>query len=219
MEYRFHIPNAEVEPTRRAVQSPQFRESLRLREALGYLPGDRTAIVETAPAVLLRGLTVTTQGAATATLEPLGTLEGQIVRALAERLDSDEYSFVLHRAGYSGRPEGMDFELAAGVTRGRLVRVLRDVFDDADDIAQALVTEPSRQPARPQARQAMPSRPAATRRQPRPASDNGMIGQGLIDRVREQERQEAEEREAKERAAEYARRTGDGDESMMLQRF
>lgn len=200
MEYRFNVPRSQVEATRRAIQSPAFRESLRLREALGYLPGDRAAIVETAPALLLSGLTVSTQGAAVATLEVLGTLEGQIVRCLADRLDSDEYSFTLHRAGYSRQPVGLDFALAPEVTRARLRHVMRDVFSDAEDIAQALINEPGRQP---------------TPRQPQ--HDNGMIGQELIDRVRAQERREADTLAQSRAQAEYARQTGGGDESTRVQ--
>lgn len=213
MQHQFKVPPALIESTRRACKSPQFEEALRLRELVGYLPGDRAAIVQSAPAILLRGLIVGKGGHALATIEPLATMEGQIVRVLAERLDPAEYTFVLHRAGYARTPEGMDFAIAGNVTRARLTRVLRDVFDDADDIAAALVSEPSRQPApRPTATH----RPVA-RRQPK--RDDGMIGQGLIDRVRAMETEEQAEREAKQQAAEYARRTGAGDDSMSVARL
>lgn len=202
MKYTFNVPRAAIESTRRAIQSPAFQEALNLRELVGYLGADRHAAVETAPALLLTDLSVSSAGAAVAALEPLGTLEGRIVARLHDRLDPDEYVMTLARDRFTGRPVGVDFALASDVTRAAVRRALNGAFDDAKDIAQALVDEPSDPLDVPKRQQ-----------------DDGMIGRELIERVRAQERQEAEALAEARDVAERTRRMGGGDPSMSVSRL
>lgn len=135
MKYTFNVPRAAIESTRRAIQSPAFQEALNLRELVGYLGADRHAAVETAPALLLTDLSVSSQGAAVATLEPLGTLEARIVERLHDRLDPDEYVMTLARDRFTGRPTGVDFSLASDVTRAT-VRREAEALTDARAMAE-----------------------------------------------------------------------------------
>lgn len=175
LTHRFNIPRPAIEATRRAIQAPRFRESLRLREATGYIAGDRDALTDSPPALLLTALTVDSNGAAVATLETLATTEGRIVRSLAVALDADQYRFTLVRNEY-GHIQGVDFELTDLATRPAVRRALSRTFEDAADIADALIDQP-RQPID------LPTRP----RQPE------MIGESVIQRAREMERQQAAE--------------------------
>lgn len=177
LTHRFNIPRPAIEATRRAIQAPRFRESLRLREATGYIAGDRDALTDSPPALLLTALTVDSNGAAVATLETLATTEGRIVRSLAVALDADQYRFKLARNEY-GHIQGFDFELTSLATRPAVRRALSRQFDDAADIADALIDyDQPREPIE------LPERP----RQPE------MIGESVIQRARELERQQAQE--------------------------
>lgn len=180
--YRFHLPRAQAADVRRRLESPRWRERLRYREALGYLPGDRDVVTDTPPAVVMTGLAVEGNGAATATLEPLATEEGKITAALSIHLDPDDYRFELVRDDY-GDVLGMDFGLSDTARRADVITALQGRaggFDRADALEiAALLLPPDRDPA-----------PAPTpRRQPeeRPVSD------WLVQRVREAERRQAEE--------------------------
>lgn len=175
VKHRFNVPRPAIESTRREINSARFRESLRLRETLGYIAGDRDALTDSPPALLLTALNVDSNGAATATLETLATTEGRIVRSLAAGLDADQYRFKLVRNEY-GHIQGVDFELTDLATRPIVRRALSRQFDDAADIADALVDQP-REPIE------LPERP----RQPE------MIGGSVIERARELERQQEQE--------------------------
>lgn len=151
---------------------------------------------------MLTDLSVSSHGAAVATLEPLGTLEGSIIERLHDRLDPDEYVMTLARDRFTGRPVGVDFALASDVTRAAVRRALNGAFDDAADIAEALVDEPSDPLDVP-------------KRQP----DESMIGRELIERVRAQERREAQALTDARAMAERNRRMGGGDPSMSVARL
>lgn len=140
IKHRFNIPRPAIESTRLEINSARFRESLRLRETLGYLHNDRRSIIESPPALLLTTLAVDSNGAAVATLETLATDEGRIVAALVAGLDVDEYRFTLARGQY-GQLLGVDFELTDLATRPIVRRVLARSFEDAVDIAAALVEQ------------------------------------------------------------------------------
>lgn len=172
IKHRFNVPRHAIESTRREANSARFRESLRLREAAGYLQNDRRAMPEAPPALLLTGLEIDSNGAAVATLQTLATMEGKIVLALASRLDFDEYRFVLARDKY-GAIQGMDFELSDLATRPAVRSALSRTFDDAADIAAALVDQP-RQPIELPVRREKPE----------------MVGEELIQRAAEMERQQ-----------------------------
>lgn len=182
--YRFHLPRNVAADVRRRLESPRLRERLRYREALGYLPGDREAVTETPPATVLTGLTVEGNGAAVATLEPLATEEGRIVRALAIHLDTDDYRFELVRDQY-GNVEGMDFELSEAARRRDVITALQGRaggFDRADALEiAALLLPPDRDPA-----------PApAPRRQRQP--EEKPVSDALVGKVRALERQQQAE--------------------------
>jgi len=141
--HRFHLPRPVAADVRRRLERPRLRERLRLREAVGYLPGDREAVPESAPATVLTGLEVAANGMATATLEALATEEGRIVGALARRLDNDQYHFELVRDDY-GDVLGIDFETTDTARRIDVMRALqgragRFDADDAREIASILV--------------------------------------------------------------------------------
>nr|WP_298059907.1 hypothetical protein [uncultured Halomonas sp.] len=177
IKHRFNVPRPTIESTRREINSARFRESLRLREALGYIAGDRDALTDSPPALLLTGLKVDYQGAATATLQTLSTDEGRIVRSLAVALDADQYRWRLVRNEY-GHIQGFDFELTDLATRPIVRRALSRQFDDAADIADALIDyDLPRQPIDLPTRQRQPE----------------MIGESVIERAREMERQQAAE--------------------------
>lgn len=144
IKHRFNVPRHAIESTRRELNSARFRESLRLRETLGYIAGDRRSITESPPALLLTALEIDSSGAAVATLKTLATDEGQIVGALVAGLDVDQYRFELVRSEY-GHIQGLDFELTDLATRQAVRRALAASFDDAADIAAVLVDQP-RQP-------------------------------------------------------------------------
>ncbi|RUR32743.1 hypothetical protein ELY33_05015 [Vreelandella andesensis] len=173
--HRFNIPRPAIESTRRAVQSARFRESLRLRETLGYIAGDRDALTDSPPALVLTGLEVDSNGAAVASLQTLATTEGRIVRALVVGLEPGDYRFTLARNEH-GEILGFDFALTDLVTRPILRRALAHNFDDPADIADVLIDAP-RQPVE------LPERPR------KPA----MISESVIHRAREIERQQAQE--------------------------
>ncbi len=176
IKHRFNVPRPAIESTRREINSARFRESLRLRETLGYIAGDRDALTDSPPALLLTDLKIDSNGAAVATLETLATTEGRIVRALAAGLDVDQYRFTLVRNEY-GHLLGVDFELTSLATRPAVQRALSRQFDDAADIAAALV-------GYDQPRQAI----ELPDRQRKPE----MIGESVIERARELERQQAQ---------------------------
>lgn len=177
LTHRFNVPRPAIESTRREVNSARFRESLRLRETLGYIAGDRDALTDSPPALLLTDLKIDSNGAAVATLETLATDEGRIVRTLVAGLDVDQYRFTLVRNEY-GHIQGVDFELTDLATRPIVRRALSRTFDDAADIADALVDQP-RQPIELPERQRKPE----------------MIGESVIERARAMERQQAAELE------------------------
>lgn len=139
--HRFNVPRHAIESTRRELNSPRFRESLRLRETLGYAAGDRRSITESPPALLLTALEIDSNGAAVAMLKTLATDEGRIVAALVAGLDVDQYRFTLVRGQY-GELQGLDFELTDLATRQAVRRALAHIFDDAADIAAVLVDQP-----------------------------------------------------------------------------
>lgn len=177
IKHRFNVPRPAIEATRRAIQSPRFRESLRLREMLGYIAGDRDALTDSPPALLLTALTLDSNGAAVAALETLATTEGRIVRSLAAGLDVDQYRWRLVRNEY-GHIQGVDFELTDLATRPIVRRALSRQFDDAADIAAALVDyDQPRQPIDLPTRQRQPE----------------MIGESVIRRAREMEHKQAQE--------------------------
>lgn len=180
--HRFHLPRSVATDVRRRLETPRLRERLRYREALGYLPGDRDVMTDTPPATVLTALEVAGNGAAVATLEPLATEEGRIVRALAMHLGTDDYRFTLARDAY-GDVLGLDFALSDTARRADVITALQgraEGFDRADALEIAtLLLPPDRDPA-----------PAPTpRRQPeeRPVSD------WLVQRVRDDERQQQAE--------------------------
>lgn len=175
IKHRFNVPRASIESTRRAIQSPRFRESLRLRETLGYIEGDREALTDSPPALLLTDLKIDSTGAAVATLETLATTEGRIVRALAAGLDVDQYRFALVR-GQHGHLLGVDFELTSLATRPAVRRALARNFDDAADIAAALVDQPRQAIELPERRE-----------------EPEMVSSDLVQRAAELERQQAAE--------------------------
>lgn len=176
LTHRFNIPRPAIESTHREINSARFRESLRLRETLGYLQNDRRSITESPPALLLTALRLDSNGAAVATLKTLATDEGKIVAALAKKLDVDQYRFALVRGQY-GELLGLDFELTDLATRQAVRRALAGSFDDAADIAEVLVEQP-RQPVE------LPER----------LDKSEMIGESVIQRAAELERQQAAER-------------------------
>ncbi|WP_172119040.1 hypothetical protein [Halomonas hibernica] len=183
IKHRFNVPRHAIESTRREANSARFRESLRLREAAGYLQQDRHATVEAPPALLLttlavdsNGAAVDSNGAAVATLETLATDEGRIVAALVAGLDVDEYRFTLVSGKY-GELLGVDFELTDLVTRPAVRRVLARSFDDAADIAAALV-EQRHEPIETVKHRAKPE----------------MIGDVVVQRAAELERQQITEK-------------------------
>ena len=141
LTHRFNVPRPAVESTRRELNSARFRESLRLREALGYIAGDRDSLTDSPPALLLTDLKIDSNGAAVALLETLATDEGRIVSALEAGLDVDKYRFTLVRGQY-GELLGLDFELTGLATRQAVRRALAGEFDDAADIAEVLVEQP-----------------------------------------------------------------------------
>lgn len=182
--YRFHVPRAQAADIRRRLETPRLRERLRYREALGYLPGDRDVMTDTPPATVLTALEVAGNGAAVATLEPLATEEGRIVRALAMHLGTDDYRFTLARDSY-GDVLGVDFALSDTARRADVITALQGRaggFDRADALEIAtLLLPPDRDPA--------PAPPPRRQRQPeeKPVSDV------LVQRVREAERQQQAE--------------------------
>lgn len=182
--YRFHVPRALAADIRRRLESPRLRERLRYREALGYLPGDRDVMTDTPPATVLTSLEVAGNGAAVATLEPLATEEGRIVRALAMHLGTDDYRFDLARDAY-GDVLGLDFALSDTARRADVITALQGRaggFDRADALEIAtLLLPPDRDPA--------PAPPPRRQRQPeeKPVSDV------LVQRVRDDERQQQAE--------------------------
>lgn len=176
IKHRFNVPRHAIESTRREANSARFRELLRLREAAGYLQQDRHATVEAPPALLLTTLAVDSNGAAVATLETLATDEGRIVAALVAGLDVDEYRFTLVSGKY-GELLGVDFELTDLVTRPAVRRVLARSFDDAADIAAALV-EQRHEPIETVKHRAKPE----------------MIGDVVVQRAAELERQQIAEK-------------------------
>lgn len=179
--HRFHLPRNVAADVRRRLESARLRERLRYREALGYLPGDREALSDTPPALVLTGLEVAGNGAATAILEPLATEEGKIVRALVLHLDSDQYDFRLERDDY-GDVLGLDFALTDAARRIDVRRALAGRAggfgtEDADEIA-TLLCPPERAPA-----------PA-----PRPKRQQSeMVSDELVAKVRAMERQQQAE--------------------------
>jgi hypothetical protein len=182
--HRFHLPRPVAADVRRLLERPRWRERLRYREALGYLPGDREAVAEAPPATVLTALEVAGNGAATATLEPLATEEGKITAALVIHLEPDDFHFELKRDQY-GDVLGMDFALSDTARRADVITALQGRaggFDryDAKEIAVILLP-PDRDPA--------PAPSPRRQREPeeRPVSD------ALVAKVRALERQQAEE--------------------------
>lgn len=141
LTHRFNVPRHAIESTRREINSARFRESLRLRETLGYIAGDRDSLTDSPPALLLTDLKIDSNGAAVAALQTLATTEGRIVRSLAAGLDVDQYRWRLVRNEY-GHIQGVDFELTDLATRPIVRRALSRQFDDAADIAEALIDQP-----------------------------------------------------------------------------
>lgn len=182
--YRFRLPRPVAADVRRRLDRPRWRERLRYREALGFLPGDREAVTETPPATVLTALEVAGNGAAVATLEPLATEEGRIVRPLAIHLDRDDYRFTLARDSY-GDVLGLDFALSDTARRADVITALQGRaggFSRADALEIAvLLLPPDRDPA-----------PAPA---PRPQPEERPVSDALVQRVREAERQQAEEEE------------------------
>lgn len=175
LTHRFNVPRPAIESTRREINSARFRELLRLREMLGYIAGDRDSLTDSPPALLLTGLEIDSNGAATAELETLATTEGRIVRSLAVALAADQYRFTLARNEY-GHIQGVDFELTDLATRPIVRRALARTFDDAADIADALIDQP-RQPIELPTRQHKPE----------------MISESVINRAAAIERQQTQE--------------------------
>lgn len=182
--YRFHVRRSVAADVLRRLESPRLRERLRYREALGYLPGDRDVMTDTPPATVLTALEVAGNGVAVATLEPLATEEGRIVRPLAIHLDRDDYRFDLARDAY-GDVLGLDFALSDTARRADVITALQGRaggFDRADALEIAtLLLPPDRDPA-----------PAPA---PRPQPEERPVSDALVQRVREAERQQAEEEE------------------------
>lgn len=184
--HRFHVPRDQAADIRRRLEAPRLRERLRYREAVGFLPGDRDVMTDTPPAVVMTGLTVEGNGAATATIEPLATEEGRIVRALVIHLDAgDDFHFELKRDQY-GDVLGLDFGLSDTARRADVIRALKGRaggFDRADALEITdLLLPPDRDPA------SAPTPRRQRRPEERPVSD------ALVQRVREAERQQQAEK-------------------------
>lgn len=182
--YRFHVRRSVAADVLRRLESPRLRERLRYREALGYLPGDRDVMTDTPPATVLTALEVAGNGVAVATLEPLATEEGRIVRALAMRLGTDDFHFTPARDRY-GDVLGMDFGLSDTARRADVITALQGRaggFSRADALEIAtLLLPPDRDPALA----------PAPRRQRQP--EEKPVSDALVQRVREAERQQQAE--------------------------
>ena len=178
--YRFYLPRNQAAHVRDQLNRPRWQERMRLREALGYLPGDRDVSADAPPALVLNALAVDYQGAAVATVTPLLTEDGRVVAMLAKHLDADQWALELVQDAH-GNIEGMDFAITDAARRidirsaltGRASPFSRE---DAKEWAELFVA-PDREPE---------YRPSTQK-------DSGMIGESVIQRARELERQQAAE--------------------------
>lgn len=180
INYSFYLPRNQASHVRDQLNRPRLQERIRLREALGYLPGDRDSINDAPPALVLTALAVDYQGAAVATVTPLLTEEGRIVAELTKRLDADQWELELAQDEH-GNVVGMDFAITDAARRIDIRSALtgrQSPFskEDANEWAELFVA-PDRDP------EYRPSTP----------KDNGMIGESVIQRAREMERQQAAE--------------------------
>lgn len=178
--FRFYLPRNQAAHVRDQLNRPRWQERMRLREALGYLPGDRDVSADAPPALVLTALAVDYQGAAVATVTPLLTDEGRVVAMLAKHLDADQWALELVQDSH-GNIEGMDFAITDAARRIDIRSALsgRASIFSKEDAAEwaALFVAPERDP------EYTPSTPR----------DNGMIGESVIERAREMERQQAAE--------------------------
>lgn len=178
--YRFYLPRNKAEHVRDQLNRPRWQEQMRLREALGYLPGDRDVSADAPPALVLTALAVDYQGAAVATAVPLLTDEGRVVAELIKRLDADQWQLELAQDEH-GNVVGMDFAITDAARRIDIRSALtgrQSPFskEDAAEWAELFVA-PDRDPD---------YRPSTQK-------DNGMIGESVTQRAAAIERQQAQE--------------------------